>query len=115
MLPVMGLQRILAGVCAVAGVAVLAGAGWALIAAAVLLFVLPTPTRLAAVAARGRVAVLAGWRWLLVGRRQVAQAAMPTGLGLAVAAAAITFGVAGALAAAAAGMVGLSLVLGWNA
>jgi len=114
----MGMQRILAGVCAVAGVAVLAGAGWALIAAGVLLFAAPAPQMFAAWTSRARSAALRGWlgwRSLLGQRRQLAEVAMPVGIVLAVAAAAVGIGVAGALTAGAASMVGLSLVLGWNA
>lgn len=101
--------RVLAGVCAVSGVALLAGAGWALLLAAVLLCVVGPSARLTVAATRSRAALAAAWRWLLTGRQAVAAASMPlavvglaVGLGLAV-------GVGWGIAAAAVSVGGLSL------
>ncbi len=79
------IRRCAAAAAAVAGVLVLAGVGWALLVAAVLLFLAPVPDFLRARGARAAAAVGRVWRWLLSGRQQVAAASMPLAiLGLAV-------------------------------
>lgn len=87
----MEIRRFLAGACAIAGIALLAGLGWALLSAAALLFVSSPPQRIQAVSDRVRVSALALWRWLTTGRQAIAAASMPLailsigiGLGLAV-------------------------------
>src|SRR5512139_713223 len=85
------IRRAVAGACAVAGVAVLAGPGWALLAAAALLWLSPMPQRLTKAAERAANAAGLVWRWLKSGRQAIAAASMPiaimcvaVGLGLAV-------------------------------
>ncbi len=68
----------------------LAGPGWALLAAAAVLYVTSATPRLASTAVRLRVAGAAMWRRLLTGRQAVAAASMP----LAVAALAVGLGIA---------------------
>lgn len=105
----MSIPRVLAGLCAVAGAFVLAGPGWALLAAAAILYVTPATPKLQRAAARVRAAAAVVWRWLATGRQAVAAAAMPVaiaaiavGLGLAV-------GVGWGLAAAGVAVGGLSV------
>lgn len=76
----MGIQRLLAAACAVAGVGVLAGLGWALLTAAVLLFAVPSADGLHTAVRRVRSVAAAIWRWLATGRQAVAAASMPAAI-----------------------------------
>jgi hypothetical protein len=116
------LTRWLAASCAVAGVGVLAGLGWALLAAAVVLAVLPEPSFMLDLVGRGRrLAAGAGEkarRRLAVrgaGRRAVAVASMPAALVLGPVGFAVVAGVGVGLIAAAVALAALSLLAGWNA
>ncbi len=102
-------RRWLAGGCAVAGVAVLAGIGWGLLVAAALLFLAPAPDALRVRAVAVTAGVVRVWRWLLSGRQAVAAAVMPfavLGLGVGVG---LAVGVGWGLAAAAVSVGGMSL------
>jgi hypothetical protein len=115
------LTRWLAAGCAVAGVTVLAGPGWALLSAALILAVLPEPRSLAILAARVRgVAVGVREKTRVVrargaGRRAVAQGQMAAALILGPLGMIVWVGVGAGLVVAAAGLAVLSLHLGWNA
>jgi hypothetical protein len=115
------LTRWLAAGCAVAGVTVLAGPGWALLAAALILAVLPEPRSLAILAGRVRgatVGVREKARTIQArgaGRRAVAQGQMAAALVLGPLGTAVWLGVGAGLVVAAAGLAALSLHLGWNA
>jgi hypothetical protein len=107
----MGVQRVAAGACAVAGVALLAGVGWALMSAALLLAISSPGPRLASLRAPARRL----WRrWSAAPRRAGAAAAVFVavpllGLGF--------YFVAGLGAAFLAGAIGLGcvgLLAGWN-
>ena len=108
----------LAGLCAVCGVGVLAGWGWALLAAAAVVYLTPVPARVRMLArgARSRLVTLArrSWRWLRTGRHEVAIVLAAAAVLLAP----VGFGVAlgsGAAIIAAAGLVGMgALLLGWD-
>lgn len=79
------IPRVLAGLCAVAGVLVLAGLGWALLTAAAILFLAPVSPGLLSAPRRIRDAAAAVWRWLAGGRQAVAAASTPVAIiGLAV-------------------------------
>lgn len=109
----MDLRRVAAAACAVAGVAVLAGPGWALLAAAVLLCVVPA--RLAAAGRGIRARAVSAWRWLASGRRAVATASMPAAVVLAPVGAGVMAGVGAGLLAAAVALGAVSVLSGWNA
>lgn len=112
------MRRWSAAACLVAGVAVLASPGWALLAAAAVLYLTPVPDT---VRARARTAAktagdagLRVWLWLTGSKRATAIAAscagivlVPLGVGVVAAAG---FGViaAGVL------LLGAGLMLGWN-
>jgi len=106
--------------CLVAGVAVLAGAGWALLAAGGLLLVTPVSaaslrTRIAAAYAGGARGLARGWGWFTAGRRRVATVAAPSSLLLVPSGVALTYGVGLAFVAAGVMLAAFSLLLGWNA
>jgi hypothetical protein len=112
----MGIQRIMAGLCAVAGAYILAGPGWALLGAAVLLSISPatlTP-RVNAQGARVVAATLRSWRWLANGRRRAAAVAMPVALGSMTGGALVLGGIGVGLLVAGVLSGALSLMLGWN-
>jgi hypothetical protein len=111
----MGIQRLAAAACAVAGVWMLTGPGWALLTAAALLFVAPESVRLRQAADRGRRVVAAAWRWLATGRRAVATASMPAAAVLLPTGVFLLSGVGAGLLAAGLVLGGLSLLAGWNA
>ncbi len=111
----MTFRQVAAAGCAVAGVAVLAGPGWALIAAAALLYVVPAPTRLKVAAGRVRSATVAAWRWLATGRRAVAAASMPTAVLLLAVGAGVAAGAGVGLAVAGVALGAVSVLSGWNA
>lgn len=104
-------QRPLAGVCAVAGLALLAGPGWALLAASVLLAVAPPSRRMTVAAVRVRQMAAAVWRWLLTGRQAVAGAAMPLAIVAVGAGLGLALGAGWGLAAAGLAVGGLSLAI----
>jgi len=108
----------LAGLCVVAGVGVLAGPGWALLAAAVVLYLTPVPERVRHLARKARAWTMgksrATRRWLVTGRHQVAMAAMPVGVILVPVGAGMAFGAGWALIIAGALCVGVALLLGWD-
>jgi hypothetical protein len=108
------LQRVIAGACAVAGVAILAGPGWALLAAAVLLFTSPTSKRVSALTLAARDRLVVGWRWLVSSRAAVAKASMPAGVIVASVGVFAVLGAGFALIAIGGALAGLSLLLGWN-
>jgi len=110
----MSIQRVLAGVCAVAGVALLAGPGWALLVAALLLFLAPEPKRIRSAVGRCREALASTGTWLMSGRRSVAAATMPVAFVAVGAGVLLMAGVGAALLAAGVVLGGLSLHLGWN-
>lgn len=98
---------------AFAGISVLAGVGWALLAGALLVFGLwRQEPDWRALAARGRAVathVLAAPRRITAATGMpVALVLLPVGVGLAV-------GTGAALIAAAGGLAGLALLTGWNA
>ena len=106
----MHVRRVLAGVCAVAGITLLAGPGWALLAAAAILFLYPPPVGVHGAVLRVREAAAAAGRWIISGRRQAkAAAAMPLAiLGLA-SGLSLAVGVGWGIAAAGLCVGGLSL------
>lgn len=108
----------LAGVCAVAGVLVLAGPGWALLALAAVVYLTPVPARLrtAARALGSRSTRLAGrwWRWLVSGRHEVAITLAVVALVLAPVGAGVAFGSGAAILVAAGMVAGGALLLGWD-
>jgi len=110
-------------VCVVAGVFVLAGLGWALLAAGVLIYL--TPTAASTVSLRSRlvaVAVVAkragtrlrGFDWPGRGRRVAAGVSMLPALVLVAVGVAVTFGAGEGIIAAGVGLGGFSLLSGWN-
>jgi hypothetical protein len=111
----MRFQRIAAALCAIAGVFVLAGFGWSLVAAAVLLFVSPAPAQLPVFGRKLRAAVLAGWHWLTTGRRAVAVASMPLAVLLLPLGVGLVAGVGWAVVSGAVSLAGVSLLTGQNA
>lgn len=103
-------NHVLATGCAVAGVFVLAGMGWALLAAAACFLALPVPHQISSVVAHVRSV----WRWFHHGRRAVAGTLMPVSVvGLAIGLALVA-GVGMAIIVASALGVGLAFVLGWE-
>jgi hypothetical protein len=108
------MARSLAVAClAFAGVFVLAGAGWALLAGALLVFALwRREPDWAAVAARGR-AVAA--RALAAPRRVTAATGMPVALVLLSAGAGLAAGAGAGLMVAGGGVAGVALLTGWGA
>lgn len=105
----MQIRRYLAGACAVAGVAVLAGLGWALLAAAALLLITPEPQRLHAAAGRARAGIRAAWRWLKSGRQAIAAASMPIAILCIAAGLSMAIGVGWGITAAGVVVGGLSI------
>ncbi len=86
------LRRILAFACVVSGLVVLAGPGWALVAAGALLFVSPqgNADRVRAHIARARTHVRRGWTWVRtqpqpVARMLMVAALVMVGIGVALA------------------------------
>lgn len=105
----MQIRRYLAGGCAVAGVAVLAGLGWSLLAAAVLLWMTPEPQRLRSVAGRARDGLSAAWRWLKSGRQSIAAASMPLAIVCVAVGLSVAVGVGWGITAAGVVVGGLSI------
>jgi hypothetical protein len=107
----MGVQRVAAGVCAVAGVALLAGVGWSLLAAALLLAISSPGPWLASL----RVPARRWWRRVVAAPRR-AGAAVAVFVAVPLLALGFYF-VAGLGAAILAGAFGLGcvgLLAGWN-
>jgi len=108
----------LAGLCVVAGVGVLAGVGWALLAAAAVVYLTPVPPRVRqlATSTRDRAAAVAGkaWRWLTTGRHQVAMAITAAALVLVPAGVGLRFGAPWALVVLGGMAAGVGLLLGWD-
>ncbi len=112
----MSIQRFAAGVCAVAGVAVLAGLGWALLAAAALLTLAPPAPALARVWRQLRVDGRRAWRWLHDGgRRAVAIASLPAAVVLLPVGVGLIAGLGWAVFSGAVSLGGVSLLAGQNA
>jgi hypothetical protein len=117
---VAGARAVLVGGCAVAGIGLLAGPGWALLAAAAVLWVLPTPTLVAAWTRRAgtqlRATAGSSRRWVTTHSRRAAALAtapaagvlIPVGVGL-------SFGLGFALISAGLILGAGSLFSGWNA
>lgn len=114
-----GLRAVVVGGCAVAGVVVLAGPGWGLLAAAAVLWVMPAPAVARAWAGRA-----AGWvrglggpvrRWVAGGRRAVAVASAPAAMLLIPLGVGVSLGLGASLVAAGVMLGGLSMISGWNA
>jgi hypothetical protein len=109
-------QRTIAIACVVAAAAVLAGVGWALLTAGLILFVVPVRAgrdvmpRLRDAAAAARRAVVH-----LRGRRAVAASAMIAAVLLLPVGVALVSNTGAGLIAAAASLAGVSLLYGWNA
>lgn len=111
----MGQARVwLAGLCAVIGVAVLAGLGWALLAAAVVLYLTPVPDRLTRIARVLAARAVRVWRWILTGRHQVAISATPIAIVLLPVGAGMVAGMGWALITFGLLALGLALLLGWD-
>ena len=108
----------LAGLCVVAGVGVLAGVGWALLAAAAVVYLTPVPPRVRTLATNARdwTAVAAGkaWRWLSTGRHQVAMGITPVALVLVPFGTSLVFGLGWALIVLGGLAAGVGLLLGWD-
>ena len=111
----MSFQRICAGICAIAGVAVLAGLGWALLGASVLLFAAAAPARLLVFGRRLRAATVAGWQWLTTGRRSIAVASMPLAIVMLPLGVGLIAGVGAAVVAGGVALGAVSLLTGQNA
>jgi hypothetical protein len=108
-------QRAAAGLCAVAGVALLAGLGWALLVAAGLLFLTPGGVRLHPIVARVKAWALAARSWVITApRRAVAMAAMVVAIPVATAGVYVVAGWGQALITAGIALAGFSLAAGWN-
>lgn len=115
------MNRWLAAGCAVAGVTVLAGLGWGLLAAALVLAVLPEPSTMTSAAGRIRGAAVdvrkkaraigaRGHGRRVVARWQMGAALLLTPLGTMVWA-----GVGAGVVVAGLGLAAVSLLVGWNA
>lgn len=102
---------------AFAGVLLLAGTGWALLAGAGLVLVLwRAEPDWRQVAARAGTAGRRGIGWVRSApRRAVAVGGMTTALGVVPAGFALALGVGAGLIAAGAGLAGVALLAGWNA
>lgn len=105
--------------CAVAGVGVLAGPGWALLAAAAALWVIPTPATVAGwvgrVGTRAWVVTATAGRWVAGSRRRVAIVTAPAAAVLAPVGVAMSLGAGAGLVAAGLVLGGMSMLTGWNA
>jgi hypothetical protein len=115
-------RRWIAGACLVAGVAVLVGIGWALLAAAAVVYLVELPPvvttlpgRVRAGLLRGRAGLLAAWRWLTLGRRSVAIASMPASVILVPIGVGVIFGLGWALVVAGVLLLLVAVLAGWNA
>jgi hypothetical protein len=108
-------QRVTAGLCALVGLYVLVGPGWALLAAGALLWMAPEPRRVSAFAKRTAAGMGRAWRWVASSRRRVAIAVTPSAIVVAAIGAALIGGAGVGLVVAAGGMSGVSLLAGWNA
>jgi len=110
----MHVNRVVAGVCAVAGIWILTGPGWALLVASGLLLVLPESGRVSAMAAVAGSQVRAAWRWVVGSKRSVAVATMPGAVVLVPLGLGITFGAGIGVAVLGAMLGAVSLLTGWN-
>jgi hypothetical protein len=115
-MPVMGQHgRVwLAGLCGVAGVAVLAGPGWALLAAALVFYLTPLPSRVTRIARLVPARAVRAWRWLVTGRHQVAMSVTPVAIVLVPVGAGFVAGLGWALIVFGLLVLGLALLLGWD-
>lgn len=104
----------LAGLCAVLGVGVLAGPGWALLAAAVVLYLTPVPQRATRIARALAARAVRATRWVLTGRHQVAMSVTPVAIVLVPVGAGVVAGVGWALIVFGLLVLGLALLLGWD-
>jgi hypothetical protein len=112
----MGIRRVAAGACAVAGVAVLTGLGWALLTAAALMFIAPPAPALVRVWDQLRVDGRRAWRWLAGGgRRTVAIASLPAAVILLPVGVGLIAGLGWAVFSGAVSLGGVSLLAGQNA
>lgn len=112
------MQRMVAVVCLVAGVLVLAGMGWALLAAGGLLWMRDDRAAvwLSGRWARLRVAVPTRWqRAREAPRRVLAGSMMGAGAGIGPTGVLVLGGIGWGLVAVGVVMVGLALLLGWGA
>lgn len=105
----MSIQRVLAGVCLVAGVWVLAGPGWALLLAGAVLFLAPEPQRIKNAATRMGLAVAEAWRWVVTSRQTAAAASMPAAIAAIAVGLALAVGIGWGVAAAGLAIGGLAL------
>jgi hypothetical protein len=117
---VAGARAVLVGGCAVAGVAVLAGPGWALLAAAAVLWAVPTPALVAVWARRAgtrlRDTVSFGRGWVTAhSRRAAALVSAPAAVVLIPVGVGLSFGLGFALISAGLILGAGSLFTGWNA
>lgn len=112
-------RRVAAGVCLAAGVFVLLGFGWALLAAGVLLLVgVPAGSDESVAAVAGRVRTWAATAVLqvrTVPRRSVAVGCMSVGVAAVPAGVLLATGVGVALVTFGGLMLGVSVLSGWNA
>lgn len=108
-------MRLIARGCLVAGVLLLVGPGWALLAAGVLLLVRDEMAEAWLVSRRDDVTRVGRWFVRVPPRRRVAGASMGAGLLFAPAGAFLSFGVGIAVLVAAFLLLGLSLLTGQGA
>lgn len=110
-------RRILAGACAIAGVYLLTGPGWALLLAAGL-FALPSSaqsTHWHKRLLRARDTIQSGWTWVRAhSRRAAAVSTMPIALILVAVGAVLSVSFGVALLVTGVILGGVSLALGWN-
>lgn len=112
------LQRVVAGGCATAGIWLLAGPGWALLALGALMWVCAPRGRGAGLPAWGQVratAAAAARRVAVMPRRAVAVVSMGAGVAGVPSGMALAFGAGAAVLAAGVMLVGVSMLTGWNA
>jgi uncharacterized membrane-anchored protein YitT (DUF2179 family) len=108
------MQRVLAALCAIGGLWLLVGPGWALLAAGALLWTAPEPRRVSAFAQRTAASVGRRWRWFISDRHRVVVTDMAAAVLLAFVGASVIAGVGVGLVVAAGGAAGTSLLAGWN-
>jgi hypothetical protein len=104
----------LAGAFVVVGVGIIAGLGWAFLAAAVVVYLTPVPQRVVGAARWAAGQAGRSWRWVLTGRHQVAMTATPAALVLVPVGAGVVAGIGWALITAGVLVLGLALLLGWD-
>lgn len=112
----MRIQRFAAGCLAVAGIVVLAGVGWALLAAGALLYIATPGPSLGRIWRQGVVDARRAWRWMVAGgRRSVAIVSMPAAVLLLAVGIGASVGIGWGVVAGGSALAAVSLLAGQNA